>query len=144
MMSKPDDFVPEGDMWFEHILNVSIWLMDMTFMRWFLMWPAFYGDFEAAHWYAVGINHLLPEPVRPYIEYKYMNRDQGVIFSFRNTSYTPPPSNWTDGKNNSASVSKDAGDAIAKIGSPRVESENLNNGYYHLNFTDIDSDSVPT
>ena len=69
MMNKPDDFVPEGDMWFEHILNVCIWLIDMTFMRWFLAIPAFYGDFEAAHWYAVSINHLLPEPVRPYVEY---------------------------------------------------------------------------
>ena len=117
--------------------------MDMTFMRWFLAIPAFYGDFEAAHWYAVSLNHLLPEPVRPYIEYQYINRAQGVIFSFRNTSYVPPPSNWTDGGKNQT-IDKTTGDDISKIGSPRVESKNMNNGYYHLNFTDIDSDSVPT
>jgi len=140
-MTAPDDFVPEGDMWFKHILDTLMWLLDMTFMRWWLAIPAFYGDFEAAHWYMKSINHLLPEPVRPEID-GYINRDQGVIFSFRNTSYTPPPSNWTDPTG--GAVSKDGKDAVTKIGSsPRVESSS--DDYYHLNFTDIDTDfSVPT
>ena len=138
-MSPDEDFVPEGDMWFKHILDTCLWLFEMTFMRWWLAIPAFYGDFEAAHWYMKSINHLLPEPVQPYID-GYMNRDQGVIFSFRNTSYTPPPSNWTDP---TSATSQKAEDAIDKIGgSPRVESSN--DDFYHLNFTDIDTEfSVP-
>ena len=94
-MNEPEEYVPDGDMWFEHILNMSLWLLNVTWMRWILAIPAFYGDFEAFHWYSKSINDLLPEPVQPYID-QYINRDQGVILSFRNTSYTPPPSNWTD------------------------------------------------
>ena len=63
IMNKPDDFVPEGDLWFKHIFDTLMWLIEMTWMRWFLAVPAFYGDFEAMHWYAKSINHLLPEPV---------------------------------------------------------------------------------
>lgn len=62
-MNKPDEFEPEGDLWFEHVSNTIIWLIEMTWMRWFLAIPAFYGDFEAFYWYAKSINYLLPEPV---------------------------------------------------------------------------------
>ena len=62
-MNPPEEYVPEGDMWFDHILNVTLWIINVTWMRWFLLVPAFFGDFESFHWYAVSINDLLPEPV---------------------------------------------------------------------------------
>ena len=113
-MNEPEDFVPDGDLWFKHIFDTLMWLIEMTWMRWFLAIPAFYGDFEAVHWYAKSINHLLPEPVQPHIDF-YLNRDQGVIFSFRNTSYTPPPSNWTHPELNNKTNPEDEAD-VAKIG----------------------------
>jgi len=73
-MNTDEDFVPEGDLWFKHILDTCLWLFEMTIMRWWLAIPAFYGDFEAAHWYMKSINHLLPEVVQPHID-NYMNRD---------------------------------------------------------------------
>ena len=73
-MSPDEEFVPEGDLWFKHIVDTCIWLLDITFMRWFLAVPAFYGDFEAMYWYAKSINHLLPEPVQPHLDW-YFNRD---------------------------------------------------------------------
>ena len=58
------------------------------------MFPAFMGDFEAFYWWVQLRNDLLPENLQIETE-SYYNRYNGVIFGFRNTSYVPPPSNWT-------------------------------------------------
>ena len=58
------------------------------------MFPAFMGDFEAFFWWAQLQNDLLPTRLQIETE-SYYNRYNGVIFGFRNTSYVPPPSNWT-------------------------------------------------
>ena len=58
------------------------------------MFPAFMGDFEAFYWWVQLQNDLLPQGLQLETE-SYYNRYNGVIFGFRNTSYVPPPSNWT-------------------------------------------------
>lgn len=58
------------------------------------MFPAFMGDFEAFYWWVQLQNDLLPERLQIETE-SYYNRYNGVIFGFRNTSYVPPPTNWT-------------------------------------------------
>ena len=58
------------------------------------IFPAFMGDFEAFYWWVQLQNDLLPERLQIETE-SYYNRYNGVIFGFRNTSYVPPPTNWT-------------------------------------------------
>ena len=75
-------------------VNMCTWLFNVyTAAFWFWI-PAFFGDFEAYFFYIREQNELLPPALR-YHTQEYFNRFDGVIMGFRNTSYTPPPSNWT-------------------------------------------------
>ena len=72
--------------------------------------PAFLGDFEAWFWYVKSMRDLLPPAVANESE-MYFNRQNGIIMSYRNSSYYPAPTNWTtfpdeDEDNSTVNISK--------------------------------------
>lgn len=88
---EPEEEISPGQM----TMNMCTWLVNVFFAAFWFWIPAFFGDFEAYFFYIRDQNELLPPAIRYHTE-EYFNRFDGVIISFRNTSYTPPKTNWTE------------------------------------------------
>ena len=70
--------------------------------------PAFLGDFEAWFWYVKNMRDLLPPQVAFQSE-MYFNRQNGIITSYKNTSYYPAPNNYTTWPDDDADNSTSTG-----------------------------------
>ena len=91
------------------------------------------GDFEAYFWYVKSIRDLLPEGVA-YRSEQYMNRQNGVILGFKNTSYMPEPTNWTSFTvANDTNETEDGNDTALDLNNPKG-SVKVRSTYPVLNF----------
>ena len=86
-------YIP-SDQWRQNVDNALQYDWDAKLFEvsgWFY---TFMGDFEATYWAQLAKRDLLPPVVR-YASELYINRKNTVVIGFTNTSYTPPPTNWT-------------------------------------------------
>ena len=81
-------------LWMENLLNMWVFLFFLWGASLPLLMRTMLGDFEATFWFMKENAQLLPKPMQD-VSQLYLNRYNGVIFGFRNTSYPLDLTNWT-------------------------------------------------
>ena len=97
MTPKIDRKAATNDDWWPNIENGITYIFHAWFAMIICLIPAMLGDFEAFFWYMKSQRDLIP-PTVAYQQELYLNRQNGIIVSFRNTSYYPDKYalNWTN------------------------------------------------
>ena len=120
--------VVKSEEWFNNLLNMALWCFYAWAAQIWLLLPAFLGDFEAWFWYMKTHRDLLPESVALASE-QYFNRQNGLVISYKNTSYYPAPTNWT------TFADEDKNDSM-NLSNPFVIPPKVGGGeYHHLDFS---------